>query len=114
MSTSLADVKHAIDKAQEAFDSAVWSKAPVQQRSIILSRLARSLESRIDHFASLDSLQTGELFSMIMSIHSNLFYARTSRARNESTAWTTSRMVHFFLDLSSISYFLSISGCTNP
>ncbi|KIJ56762.1 hypothetical protein M422DRAFT_22911 [Sphaerobolus stellatus SS14] len=59
ISTTSAEVKHAIDIAQEAFESGIWSKAPVQQRSVILSRLARSLESRIGNLATLESLQTG-------------------------------------------------------
>ncbi|TFK43675.1 aldehyde dehydrogenase [Crucibulum laeve] len=58
-SASPEDVAFAIDNAQAAFDSGVWSKAPAIVRSKVLSKLARSLEERIPELAEIETLQTG-------------------------------------------------------
>jgi acyl-CoA reductase-like NAD-dependent aldehyde dehydrogenase len=48
-----------IQKAQLDFESGTWSKAPVMQRSKVLSKLAQLLRERIPEFAELETLQTG-------------------------------------------------------
>ena len=58
-SASPEDVEAVINASQKAFESGVWSKAPVLVRSKVLSRLARILESRLPEMAKLESLQTG-------------------------------------------------------
>ncbi|KAG5728509.1 Betaine aldehyde dehydrogenase [Termitomyces sp. T112] len=52
-------VKEAIDNAQEAFQSGVWSTAPAIHRSKVLTKLARLLEDRISELAVIETLQTG-------------------------------------------------------
>lgn len=59
VSASKAEVREAIDVAQAAFENGTWSTASMLQRSIVLSRLARSLESKVPELAALESLQTG-------------------------------------------------------
>ena len=58
-STSKEVVDYAVKNAHEAFSSGVWSRKPAHERSIILSRLARSLETHMSDFVHLESLQTG-------------------------------------------------------
>lgn len=58
-SASPVDVRIAIDDAQTAYKSGIWSKSSPVARSIVLSRLARSLETRIPELARIESLQTG-------------------------------------------------------
>jgi acyl-CoA reductase-like NAD-dependent aldehyde dehydrogenase len=55
------EVEQAISQAHEVFEEGIWSRSSVQHRSSILSNLARSLESRVDELATLESLQTGFL-----------------------------------------------------
>ncbi|KAG5342306.1 hypothetical protein C0989_003435 [Termitomyces sp. Mn162] len=52
-------VKEAIDNAQDAFQSGVWSTAPAIHRSKVLTKLARLLEDRISELAVIETLQTG-------------------------------------------------------
>lgn len=59
VSSTGEDVKVAIQNAQAAFESGVWSKASVIHRSQVLSNLARALERRTPEFAQMESLQTG-------------------------------------------------------
>lgn len=49
----------AIQNAQNAFESGIWSKTSAVHRSTVLSRLARALEARIPELAKIESLQTG-------------------------------------------------------
>jgi acyl-CoA reductase-like NAD-dependent aldehyde dehydrogenase len=58
-SASPQDVRHTIDDAHDAFKSGVWSKSSPITRSLVLSRLARTLEHRIPELAKIESLQTG-------------------------------------------------------
>ncbi|KAF5322811.1 hypothetical protein D9619_000478 [Psilocybe cf. subviscida] len=58
-SASSEDVTHAIRRAQDAFDSGVWSKAPALTRSKVLSKLARLLEEKIPEMAKVETMQTG-------------------------------------------------------
>jgi acyl-CoA reductase-like NAD-dependent aldehyde dehydrogenase len=59
VSPTNADVDTAIANAQAVFESGIWSKASVLQRSQVLSKLARSLEQKIPEFAVLETMQTG-------------------------------------------------------
>ncbi|KAJ3500957.1 hypothetical protein NLJ89_g9559 [Agrocybe chaxingu] len=56
---SQGDVRYSVQKAQEAFDSGVWSNAPALTRSKVLSNLARILEANIPALAKVETLQTG-------------------------------------------------------
>ncbi|KAG6878593.1 hypothetical protein C0993_003048 [Termitomyces sp. T159_Od127] len=58
-SVSEGFVKEAINDAQDAFQSGIWSKAPAIHRSKVLSKLARLLEERIAELAGIETLQTG-------------------------------------------------------
>jgi acyl-CoA reductase-like NAD-dependent aldehyde dehydrogenase len=58
-STSESEARRAIELANSSFTSGVWSRASAIQRSLVLTRLARSLEEHIPEFAELESLQTG-------------------------------------------------------
>lgn len=58
-SASPKQAREAISLANDAFHAGTWSRAPALQRSIVLARLARSLEERIPRFAEIESLQTG-------------------------------------------------------
>ena len=53
------EIRDCTEFAQEVFESGIWSKAPVQQRSNVLSKIAQTLEQRVDEIAELETLQTG-------------------------------------------------------
>jgi acyl-CoA reductase-like NAD-dependent aldehyde dehydrogenase len=53
------DIKACVEGADQAFKSGIWSKTSVQHRYDVLSRLARSLASKVPEFAEIDTLQTG-------------------------------------------------------
>ncbi|KAI0082397.1 aldehyde dehydrogenase [Panus rudis PR-1116 ss-1] len=59
VSATSDDVRLAVHDAHQAFNAGTWSKAPVLQRSAILSVLAQALEENIPRLARLESLQTG-------------------------------------------------------
>ncbi|KAG5652660.1 hypothetical protein H0H81_004152, partial [Sphagnurus paluster] len=59
VSVSPKIVDYAIDNAQRAFESGVWSRAPAIYRSKVLSKLARILEERVPELAKIETLQTG-------------------------------------------------------
>ncbi len=59
ISTSTEQANEAITLAHEAFNQGKWSRAPAIQRSLVLGKIARSLEKRIPELAELESLQTG-------------------------------------------------------
>ncbi|QRV75753.1 aldehyde dehydrogenase family protein [Ceratobasidium sp. AG-Ba] len=59
MSASPSDVQHAINAAQDAFNSGKWSRAPALHRATVLTRLARLLEERVPDLAQIESMQTG-------------------------------------------------------
>ncbi|KAF8076618.1 aldehyde dehydrogenase family-domain-containing protein [Lyophyllum atratum] len=58
-STSQASVNDAIENAQSAFQSGVWSRSPAIHRSTVLSKLARLLEEHVPELAKIETLQTG-------------------------------------------------------
>ena len=53
------DVNHAVDSAEEAFDS--WSRTPPPQRAKILYRAARLLEERKEELARLMTIENGKV-----------------------------------------------------
>ena len=59
VSASTDDVKSAIDNAQQAFESGIWSRSPALLRSRVLSKLARKLEESIPDLAKMETMQTG-------------------------------------------------------
>ena len=56
---SMDDVNHAVDSAEEAFDS--WSRTPPPQRAKILYRAARLLEERKEELARLMTIENGKV-----------------------------------------------------
>lgn len=58
-STSAEQANEAVNLAHETFKEGKWSRAPAIQRSLVLGKMARSLEKRIPELAELESLQTG-------------------------------------------------------
>jgi len=53
------DVKACVDQADQVFKSGVWSRSSIQHRSSVLSKLSRSLASRIPEISEIETLQTG-------------------------------------------------------
>ena len=56
---SRADVGRAVDAAQRAFDSGVWSAAQVHERARVLNRFADLFEADIEEFYRLETLNNG-------------------------------------------------------
>ena len=56
---SIDDVNHAVDSAEDAFDS--WSRTPPPQRAKILYRAARLLEERKEELARLMTIENGKV-----------------------------------------------------
>lgn len=54
------DAKRAIDAAQRAFESGVWSKMPVEERSAILCKMADLIMEKVDELAYLETLDVGK------------------------------------------------------
>ncbi|RDZ11126.1 5-carboxymethyl-2-hydroxymuconate semialdehyde dehydrogenase [Priestia megaterium] len=54
------DAKRAIDAAQRAFESGIWSKMPVEQRSAILCKMADLIMEKVDELAYLETLDVGK------------------------------------------------------
>jgi len=54
-----ADVDRAVDAAQRAFDSGVWSAASVHHRARVLNRFADLFEADIEEFYRLETLNNG-------------------------------------------------------
>ncbi|HEU4671366.1 MAG TPA: aldehyde dehydrogenase family protein, partial [Candidatus Limnocylindrales bacterium] len=61
---SAADVDAAVVAARAAFDSGVWSRALLAERSAVLLRLADLLERDSDDLARLETLQTGSAYKL--------------------------------------------------
>ncbi len=55
-----ADALTAIDAARKAFDSGVWSDKTGAERSNILLKIADGIESQLEEFALLESMETGK------------------------------------------------------
>ena len=56
---SAADVGRAVDAAQRAFDTGVWSAASVHERARVLNRFADLFEADIEEFYRLETLNNG-------------------------------------------------------
>ncbi|OHY75308.1 aldehyde dehydrogenase [Priestia aryabhattai] len=54
------DAKRAIDAAQRAFESGIWSKKPVEERSAILCKMADLIMEKVDELAYLETLDVGK------------------------------------------------------
>lgn len=54
------DAKRAIDAAQRAFESGIWSKMPVEERSAILCKMADLIMEKADELAYLETLDVGK------------------------------------------------------
>ena len=54
------DAKRAIDAAQRAFESGIWSKMPVEERSAILCKMADLIMEKVDELAYLETLDVGK------------------------------------------------------
>ena len=54
------DAKRAIDAAQRAFESGIWSKMPVEERSSILCKMADLIMEKVDELAYLETLDVGK------------------------------------------------------
>ncbi|MET3687586.1 aminomuconate-semialdehyde/2-hydroxymuconate-6-semialdehyde dehydrogenase [Priestia megaterium] len=54
------DAKRAIDAAQRAFESGIWSKMPVEERSAILCEMADLIMEKVDELAYLETLDVGK------------------------------------------------------
>jgi aminomuconate-semialdehyde/2-hydroxymuconate-6-semialdehyde dehydrogenase len=54
------DAKRAIDAAQRAFESGIWSKRPVEERSAILCKMADLIMEKVDELAYLETLDVGK------------------------------------------------------
>ncbi|ANF47322.1 5-carboxymethyl-2-hydroxymuconate semialdehyde dehydrogenase [Priestia megaterium] len=54
------DAKRAIDAAQLAFESGIWSKMPVEERSAILCKMADLIMEKVDELAYLETLDVGK------------------------------------------------------
>lgn len=53
------DVDTSVTRAHAAYQSGVWSRAPLLTRSTVLSRLAQLLEERTPTMANIETMQTG-------------------------------------------------------
>lgn len=54
------DAKRAIDMTQRAFESGIWSKMPVEERSAILCKMADLIMEKVDELAYLETLDVGK------------------------------------------------------
>ncbi|MDR7242770.1 aldehyde dehydrogenase [Priestia megaterium] len=54
------DAKRAIDAAQRAFESGIWSKMPVEERSAILCKMSDLIMEKVDELAYLETLDVGK------------------------------------------------------
>jgi aldehyde dehydrogenase (NAD+) len=55
-----ADIDQAVQAAQKAFDEAPWARLPVNDRAVLLHRLADLVEQRLDTLAQLEALDVGK------------------------------------------------------
>ncbi|KIM91142.1 hypothetical protein PILCRDRAFT_94698 [Piloderma croceum F 1598] len=99
-SASPQDVRHTIDDAHDAFKSGVWSKSSPITRSLVLSRLARTLEHRIPELARIESLQTGRAFRELNAQLGRLpewldYYAALLRTHQSFVAPTQGKLLNY-------------------
>jgi aminomuconate-semialdehyde/2-hydroxymuconate-6-semialdehyde dehydrogenase len=57
---SEADAKRAVQSAERAFKSGVWSRMPVEERSDILCRMADLIMENVDELAMIETLDVGK------------------------------------------------------
>lgn len=54
------DAKRAIQSAKNAYDSGVWSKMPVEERSDILCKMSDLIMENVDELAMVETLDVGK------------------------------------------------------
>jgi aminomuconate-semialdehyde/2-hydroxymuconate-6-semialdehyde dehydrogenase len=54
------DVERAVQVAQQTFESGIWSKMPVEERSKILCRMSDLVMERVDELALIETLDVGK------------------------------------------------------
>ncbi|KAG8861860.1 hypothetical protein FRB91_000104 [Serendipita sp. 411] len=99
-STSNEQANAAISLADEAFREGKWSQAPSLHRSLILSKLARSLEERIPDLAEMESLQTGRTIREMRAQLGRLpewldYYAALLRTQSGFVAPTQGQLLNY-------------------
>ncbi|KAF7301913.1 Aldehyde dehydrogenase [Mycena indigotica] len=97
---SEADVKQTIAGAQSTFKAGTWSRASPLERSKVLSRLARALESRIPELAEIETLQTGRAIREMKAQLSRLpewidYYAALLRTTQAFVAPTQGKLLNY-------------------
>lgn len=99
-SASVDQASEAIKLANDAFHTGVWSRTPPLQRSLVLSRLARSLEQHIPAFAEIESLQTGRTIREMRAQLGRLpewldYYAALLRTQSGFVAPTQGQLLNY-------------------
>ncbi|KAL5488191.1 hypothetical protein ACEPAI_6299 [Sanghuangporus weigelae] len=100
VSSSKEVVDYAVQNAHETFASGVWSRKSAHDRSIVLSRLARSLETHMSDFVYLESLQTGRAIREMTAQVGRLpewldYYAALLRTRQDFLAPTQGKLLNY-------------------
>ncbi|PVG04211.1 aldehyde dehydrogenase [Serendipita vermifera] len=99
-STSQDQASEAIAQANDAFNTGTWSRAPSLQRSIVLTKLARSLERHIPQLAEIESLQTGRTIREMRAQLGRLpewldYYAALLRTHSGFVAPTQGQLLNY-------------------
>ncbi|TCP28993.1 aminomuconate-semialdehyde/2-hydroxymuconate-6-semialdehyde dehydrogenase [Scopulibacillus darangshiensis] len=55
-----ADAKRAIESAQRTFESGIWSRMPIEQRSAVLCKMSDLIMDRVDELGFLETLDVGK------------------------------------------------------
>ncbi|MEZ6033665.1 MAG: aldehyde dehydrogenase family protein [Planctomycetaceae bacterium] len=112
-----ADVDKAVDAAVDAFHNSGWAKLQVAERAACLHRIADAVESRLDEFATIESLDCGKIFTQAVADVQNFvdtfrYFADLSQAVNyrqviavkHHEAWVASSLgglwIHYSVELS--------------
>ncbi|KDR83901.1 hypothetical protein GALMADRAFT_236382 [Galerina marginata CBS 339.88] len=99
-SSSQEHVEDTILKAQDAFESGVWSKTSPLSRSRVLSKLARMLTDRIPELAKLETAQTGRTIREMQTQLSRLpewldYFAAVLRTHQSFVAPTQGKLLNY-------------------
>ncbi|KAJ7228384.1 aldehyde dehydrogenase [Mycena pura] len=97
---SESEVEQTVAGAQCVFEAGTWSRAPAMERSKVLSRLARALETRIPELAELETLQTGRAIREMKAQLSRLpewidYYAALLRTTQGFVAPTQGKLLNY-------------------
>ena len=66
------DVDRAVEAGAEAFHKTNWARMPVNERGVLLHRLADEIEKRIEIFAQIESLDAGKIYEQAVGDVQNL------------------------------------------